>query len=160
MNEKDEEKKISQKIILKSKFKFFPRGLAEKKILTIFKFQWMAMIVAGKEYFRNSIVVWLVILSLFFNMANWGALKILIKPVDLPIILHYNVYFGVDVMGNWKGSFFSPILGLLLFLINFSLAFFFYKNKERIASYVLLIGGLMIQLGMLVYSISLIIINY
>lgn len=112
------------------------------------------------DYLRNSIGAWLVSLSLFFNLVNWIVLKIFIKPFDLPIILHYNVYFGVDIMGDWKESFFSPILGLFLFLINFSLALFFYAKKERIASHLLMISAVLIQLGLLVYSMSLIIINY
>lgn len=112
------------------------------------------------EYLKNKIVFWLLFFSILVNLANWIILKIFIQPVDLPIILHYNVYFGVDIFGNWKETFFSPAIGLILLLINFILASYFYKNKERVASYLLLIAALMIQCGMLVYSVSLIVINY
>lgn len=112
------------------------------------------------EYMRNRIVFWLLVFSLTINLANWLALKIFVQPVDLPIILHYNVYFGVDILGSWKEVFFSPAIGMILFLVNFLLAAYFYKSKERIISYLLLIAALMIQCGMLIYSISLIVINY
>jgi hypothetical protein len=112
------------------------------------------------NFFQNKLIIASIYLSFLFNLINWIILKIWVSPVDLPIILHYNVYFGVDVLGNWKNVFFSPILGLFLFSINLSLSIYFYKQKERIASYLLLLGNSMLQLCLLVYSISLIIINY
>jgi hypothetical protein len=112
------------------------------------------------EYLKNKIVFWLIVFSALVNITNWIMLRLFIQPVDLPMILHYNVYFGVDIFGNWKETFFSPIIGLILLLVNAVLGAHFYKNKERVASYLLLIGALMIQCGMLIYSISLIVINY
>lgn len=113
-----------------------------------------------REFLKNKIIFWLSIFAFIVNAANWLVLMIFIQPVDLPLILHYNVYFGVDIMGNWREVFFSPAIGIVLFIINFLLAFYFYKSRERIISYLLMIGTLMIQCGMLIYSISLIVINY
>lgn len=114
----------------------------------------------AQEYFRSHIVRWLLIFIAAANLANWAALKIFIQPVDLPIIIHYNVYFGVDMLGDWKNLFLMPAIGLVLCLINFSLSLYFYRRKERIASYLLLMATLMIQLSLLVASVSVIIINY
>lgn len=113
-----------------------------------------------QDFFRSKIVFWLIIFSLVANVTNWMGLWILVRPIDGNIILHYNVYFGVDMMGNWKLVFIMPSVGLLLFLINFFLALYFYHQKERIASYILLLASLMIQLSLLVASVSIIIINY
>lgn len=112
------------------------------------------------DFFQNNIVRWLSGMSLVVNLAIWIGLKVFIKPVDLPIILHYNVYFGVDMLGNWTQVFILPVLGLILFLINFSLAIHFYEQKERIASHILLMATMMLQLSLLVAAISVIIINY
>ena len=112
------------------------------------------------EYFQGHIVRWLLALIVVANLANWAALKIFIQPVDLPIIIHYNVYFGVDMLGDWKNLFLMPAIGLFLFLVNLSLSLYFYQRKERIASYLLLIATLMIQLSLIVASVSVIIINY
>ncbi len=112
------------------------------------------------DYFQSHIVRWLLVFIGVANLANWAALKIFIQPVDLPIILHYNVYFGVDMLGGWKNLFLLPATGLILFLINFFLSLYFYKRKERIAGYLLLIATLMIQLSLIVASVSAIIINY
>lgn len=114
----------------------------------------------AQEFFQSHIVVWLIILSLVANLVDWVVLKIFVKPVDFSLILHYNVYFGVDVMGGYREVFVLPVIGLGLFLINFWLALYFYRQKERIASYLLLMAALMIQLSLLVASASIIIINY
>jgi hypothetical protein len=113
-----------------------------------------------QEFFQSQVVVWLLGLSLAANLINWLILKIFIKAVDFPIIMHYNVYFGVDMLGTWKQTFILPIMGLILFSINGFLSLRFYKYKERIASHLLLMATLMIQLSLIVASLSVIIINY
>jgi hypothetical protein len=114
----------------------------------------------ANDFFRNKIVAWLAIGSFVANLAQWISLWIYVQPVDFPIIMHYNVYFGVDLLGNWKQVFILPLVGIILSIINFLLAIHFYNLKERIASYLLLIATMMIQLSLLVASISVIIINY
>ena len=116
--------------------------------------------VAGGDYFRNKVNAWLLALSLLANIANWVILAIFIRPTDNNIILHYNVYFGVDMMGSWKSVFVLPSVGLALFLINFFLSKYFYRNKEKVASYILLIALFMAQLSLLIATLSVIIINY
>lgn len=113
-----------------------------------------------QEFFKSHIAIWLLILSFLVNMINWIILWIWIEPVEFPIILHYNVYFGVDSVGDYRQVYILPLIGLILFLINLFLAMYFYAQKERIASYVLLMGILMIQLSLIVASASLILINY
>lgn len=113
-----------------------------------------------QAYFKNVIIAWLLILSLAANLANWIILKILIQPVDFSIILHYNVYFGVDLKGNYQQVFGIPLIGLFLFLINTSLSKYVYAKGERIASYLLLMAALIMQINLIVYSLSIILINY
>jgi len=114
----------------------------------------------AQEYFKNHIIIWLLILGFVSNLVNWIILKIFVKPVDYPIILHYNVYFGVDVTGNWKNVWILPMIGVIVFLTNFLLSIYFYKNEERIAGYLLLMATLMVQLSLVVASTSVILINY
>lgn len=113
-----------------------------------------------RDFFKSHIAIWLLIFGFFANMINWIILWIWIEPVEFPIILHYNVYFGVDSVGDYKQVYILPFIGLILFLINLFLAMYFYAQKERIASYVLLMGTLMIQLSLIVASASVILINY
>ncbi|MBD3248312.1 hypothetical protein GF382_03415 [Candidatus Falkowbacteria bacterium] len=46
------------------------------------------------------------------------------------IILHFNVDFGVDLIGNADQIFFMPILGLVIIVVNFFLLFAFLKNER------------------------------
>ena len=116
--------------------------------------------IKSNDFLSNKIILWLLILNFFVNISNWLILAIFMNKIDGNVILHYNVYFGVDNIGNWKMSFLMPFIGVILFFINLFLATFFYKNKERIASYVLLLGLFMAQMGLIVASVSVIIINY
>ena len=113
-----------------------------------------------QEYFQSHIVFWLLILSLVANIIDWLILKIWIKPVDFSIILHYNVYFGVDQIGSYRQVYLLPMIGLILFIINLVLSMFFYGQKKHIASYILLMATLMIQFSLIVASMSQILINY
>lgn len=114
----------------------------------------------AEDFFKSHISVRLLVLNLLFNLIDWSILFIYIKPVDFPIILHYNVYFGVDMLGEWQQVYLLPVIGLFLFIVNFSLSVYFYRGKERIASYLLLMAGMMIQLSLIIASVSVIIINY
>jgi len=114
----------------------------------------------SREYFSKPMVLWLLSLILLANLAEWTLLFIFIKPVDLPLILHYNVYFGVDVTGSWKQVYFLPAIGLFLFIVNWLLSLYFYKNQERVAAYLLLLAAFFIQLSLLIAAASVIMINY
>lgn len=114
----------------------------------------------SQEYFKNSLNIWFLIINLIINVANWLILLIFVKPVDFSVILHYNVYFGVDVIGDWRKIFFLPALGLFLFLLNFSLAIYFYKQEEKIAAYLLMLVSVLAQINLIIACVTLTLINY
>jgi hypothetical protein len=111
-------------------------------------------------YSDNPIILWLSITSLVANVANWIVLKIFVKPIEGDIILHYNVYFGVDSTGGYREIYFLPVAGIFILVFNFFLGVFFFKNKERIVSYVLLMAALMANLCLIIASATVILINY
>ena len=113
-----------------------------------------------KEFFRSKITLWLLALNIVSNAANWIAIAVFINRLDGDIILHYNVYFGVDSLGNWRQVFILPIIGLVILALNAVLAAYFYIRKERIASYILLLTAFMVQLSLIVAALSVIMINY
>ena len=114
----------------------------------------------SEDFFKNPIIVSLFLTSLALNIVSFISLAIWLKPTEYPIILHYNVYFGVDLIGNWKQAYMTPAMGFFFIGINSFLAYHFFKRKERIASYVLLIAAFLIQLSILIVSSSIILINY
>ncbi len=114
----------------------------------------------AQEFFHNSLVQWVLIGAIFVNLVNWAILAYFIRPVDFPIILHYNVYFGVDLIGSWWQVFFLPLMGTLILIINLILAYFFFKQKERVASHLLLLSAFVIQAGISIAVASIVLINY
>jgi hypothetical protein len=102
----------------------------------------------------------MLIVSLLVNAFNWGAIAYFIRPVDFPIILHYNVYFGVDVIGAWWQVYFLPLIGLVILSVNTLLGYLFYQQKERIVAHLLLLATFIVQIGISVAVASLLLINY
>ncbi|MEI8344266.1 MAG: hypothetical protein WCF93_04940 [Candidatus Moraniibacteriota bacterium] len=113
-----------------------------------------------QEYFRSGLIQWVLIGSLILNVANWCSIAFFIRPVDFPIILHYNVYFGVDVIGSWWQMYFVPFIGLLILLVNAVLGFLFYQRKERIAAHLLMLATFIVQIGISIAVASLLLMNY
>ena len=114
----------------------------------------------AQEYFRSPLVQWVVIGALILNAINWIAIAFFLRPVDFPIILHYNVYFGVDVIGRWWQVYFLPLIGLIILLINSSLGFLFYGQKERIVAHLLMLATFIVQIVITIAVASLLLINY
>lgn len=113
-----------------------------------------------REFFHSSLVQWMIIGSLFLNVANWGLVAFFNRPVDFPIILHYNVYFGVDVIGAWWQVYFLPAIGLIILLINAILGFLFYNQKERMVAHLLMLASFIVQIIMTIAVSTLLMINY
>lgn len=112
------------------------------------------------EFFRSSLVHWVLIGTIFVGIANWAALIVYIRPIDLPIVLHYNVYLGVDIIGDWWQMYFLPIIADIFFAVNTFLAYVFYQKKERLAAYIFLLASFFVQAGVLIAIAGLVMINY
>ena len=111
-------------------------------------------------FLNDKINFWLVILMFLGNIINWLILLVFLKPATENIILHYNVYFGVDMTGKRSLAYIMPAVGLLLIMINSYLAGYFHRNNETIAGYILLVAAFMAQISLIIASFSVIIINY
>ena len=114
----------------------------------------------AQEFFRNSLIHWTAIAAIFLNLANWVFLAIFVHPVNYELILHYNVYFGIDITHPWWEAYLIPTVGSILLLVNFLLAYHFYDQKERVASYLLLLTSIMAQAGLIIASVAVVIVNY
>ncbi|HPN54867.1 MAG TPA: hypothetical protein PLB52_02935 [Candidatus Moranbacteria bacterium] len=113
-----------------------------------------------QEFFQSGIVHWVFIGALILNLVNWGLIAYFIRPVDFPIILHYNVYFGVDVIGDWWQVYYLPLIGLIILLANTILGYLFYKQKERIVAHLLMLATFIAQIGVTIAVSCLLMINY
>jgi hypothetical protein len=114
----------------------------------------------SQEFFASGLVHWVFIGSFILNAVNWGLIAFFIRPVDFPIILHYNVYFGVDVIGDWWQIYYLPIIGLVILAANTLLGYLFYQQKERIVAHLLMLATFIVQIAILVAVACLLMINY
>jgi len=112
------------------------------------------------DFFKNPIVFFLLAIILFLNAVSFIILSIFIKKTSSLVILHYNVYFGVDLIGDWWQIYIMPVMGVFFALINIFLAKYFYQQEERIGAYCLMLASLFVEVGIIIASISMILINY
>jgi hypothetical protein len=111
-------------------------------------------------FFKDSLVIWLIVGDVFFNILHFIFLLYFVKKVDFPIILHYNVYFGVDLFASWYWIFLMPALSFLIFFINLAIGFLFYEREEKLAGYLMLFISIIAQCGFAIASASIAMINY
>lgn len=114
----------------------------------------------GATFFENMIVRFSLTGALLFQIVAWVLTIVFIPSDQSGVILHYNVYFGVDLIGDGIQTYLVPAVGLVLGLVNMSLARWFYIHKERVVSYILLLGLIMIEFGLALASGSVVLVNY
>ncbi|MBI4280668.1 hypothetical protein HY628_00545 [Candidatus Uhrbacteria bacterium] len=74
------------------------------------------------------------------------------------VALHYNIYFGIDLVGPWQGIFLPAVIGLAAFLLNL-LGILLLYDRKRILAYLLAGGTVFLQALLLVASIFIVLLN-
>jgi hypothetical protein len=110
-------------------------------------------------YWTDPAVFFSLVPAIAANLGMWALIWFSVTPTDQPIILHYNVYFGVDAIGDWRGVFVLPGIAAALLVVNAVISRFFYY-KERLASYLFAAMALVAQLLAAVGLGSVILINF
>lgn len=111
-----------------------------------------------KEFFENITNRILIISSLALNIGLFLFFYFFIKQNNIPIVLHYNVNWGVDYLGEVKSLFILPVVGIIIFLLNGSLAIKLWKNN-RILSYFLTVVIFLTHFFLVINGIALYLIN-
>ncbi len=73
--------------------------------------------------------IYLILIALLQALIWWQAIGIRQKVSGDLLILHYNIDFGVDLIGAPQKIFYYPVAGLLLALLNIILAAIFINRK-------------------------------
>ena len=120
----------------------------------------VALAEAGISFFSNTLVRILIVFGLLLIGTSFSILAYFIRPTETPLVFHYNVYFGVDLLGAWWQTYIFSVLGIFFFLEHLLLAWYFYRRTERIAAYLLLLASGLLNLGLLIASVSVAAINY
>ena len=112
-------------------------------------------------FWQDRLVRYNILAALILQAGLWFLIFFKIMPLanELDFLsLHYNIYFGIDLIGNWYRIFYIPAAGLLFLIINIVLIFFLYK-KERFLSYFVAACSTLISLGLAVALLLITLLN-
>ena len=133
--------------------------IALRRIIILKKFLASGLkLVTFKSYWKNKIIMSIFFLSCFMNISLWVFLFKNQKSSDLPIILHYNLFFGVDCLGGYNEIYLIPTVGAIIIIINTVLGYLLYE-RERLASYFLAFNIFIVQLFLLLAGYLIVKIN-
>lgn len=111
-------------------------------------------------YWHNAIVHWVVIATIVLCLGATMLLLFFVHPSDAPIRLQYNVFFGTSLHAPWWQAYLLPGMGFAFFLIDTLIGYVLYASKERVAAYIILLGGLFAQIALLIAVCSIVVNNY
>lgn len=109
------------------------------------------------KIFQNRLHAALFFVGLPLNIILWLIIFIYVKPVVEPIPLHYNIYFGIDLLDYWYKFFYLPAVGLIILAGNLILSAYLSRHDDLIAYFFIISAGA-IQLILILASV--LIINY
>ena len=115
---------------------------------------------SGYTFYNNTLVRSVLAAILILQIVGFGLLAFFVRSQQSIVIVHYNVYFGVDIIGAWGQIFMVPSIALIFSLANIFLAQWFYNQRERFASYVLLLTTTLVSVGSVIACASIAFINY
>lgn len=93
------------------------------------------MLFPPKLYLKDRwILLPLVVIAATQAFAWWYVIS-KIRPTGEQLFLHYNIIFGVDLVGEWWKLWLLPLGGLVLWLVNFLLSYFFYNHNRFLARF-------------------------
>ena len=109
-------------------------------------------------FFKDKIIKISLILSLIFNLLTWVLFYFRIPIQVEPIVMRYNIYVGINLIGEWWQIYYLSGFGLLIILLNFILAKKIFK-KDKLPAQWLAIVCLICQLIILTYGVLIVIMN-
>ena len=107
-----------------------------------------------KLFFVRIYLIFTVLCNLLLWLLSWLVMVNINQELS---ILHYNIIFGIDYIGDPHRIFFLPAFGLAMALINMLLSLWLFK-REKLLAHLLMLSALVfhIFLGLSLYSIYLI----
>lgn len=86
-----------------------------------------------KLYLRDPWIFGPLTASFILQAAQWWYIAANVRSTADQIFLHYNIIFGIDLIGPWWKIFLPPAAGLAFLAINFFLSFFLYRFDRLLA---------------------------
>jgi hypothetical protein len=111
-------------------------------------------------YWHNAIIHWIIIAVVFINLGVVILFAFYIHPSDIPLRLQYNVFFGTSLHTPWWQAYLLPIMGMIFFVVDLIIGYVLYNAKERVASYIVLLGAFFANLALLIAALSIVLNNF
>ncbi|PIY97283.1 MAG: hypothetical protein COY66_00090 [Candidatus Kerfeldbacteria bacterium CG_4_10_14_0_8_um_filter_42_10] len=111
-----------------------------------------------REPLRSKFFSLNLLFSIFLNIGIWGLIYFFIIPNSEPVSLHYNIYFGIDLIGEWYKVYFISLSGLIIILVNYLVSAIIYSEK-KVLSYLIIGFTALIQMLLALAAILVILIN-
>lgn len=117
-------------------------------------------IASFQAFFRNTSHWLSMSVSGLFALFSFGIIWYSIGNREATIVLHYNVYFGIDVLGEWWQAYFIPLSGVGIWAVHIFLAFTFFQSGKHTLSQIALSSLLFLEGMVLVASVAIGLVNY
>ncbi|PIR02923.1 MAG: hypothetical protein COV60_03080 [Candidatus Magasanikbacteria bacterium CG11_big_fil_rev_8_21_14_0_20_43_7] len=111
-----------------------------------------------KLYLKKKPNIILLCISVGLNIAAWMWLGLNIRPALGQVFLHYNILFGVDLVGSWYNVFALPLAGIFIIFCNATLGWRLYK-QDPFATYVLQGIAIFVNVLLLISTALLVFLN-
>lgn len=92
----------------------------------------------------------LVILATIITLAHWILLIITIDTQVPAVVLHYNIYFGIDQLGSWRQAFNLPLISTVILLIDWLVAIWLMRRDHWLAYGLLWVGMVVSALALVI----------
>lgn len=101
---------------------------------------------SAKDMWTERIALWPILISGLFILLAWLGAFLIVRTVgDNLAILHYNVIFGVDLIGDVRRVLFMPAFSSLVFCLNLFLAIALFGKKDKLAANLLMYSSLAVN---------------
>lgn len=107
---------------------------------------------------KDPLLLTLGALALLANAISWGILLWKVPSTEETVFLHYNIYFGIDLAGEWKQIFWIPGSGLVVWAVN-SLFTLWSQSIDRLVKIIFLLTTLLFEIMLIVASIFIVLLN-
>ncbi|MBL7057859.1 hypothetical protein ISS03_00835 [Patescibacteria group bacterium] len=98
---------------------------------------------------RNSYIRYLCYVAILINLLNWLSSYYIVSRIDHDLmILHYNVKFGIDYIGEVGKIYNFPLVGFIVILVNLSI-YLFSKRDYKFLGYTLLVVSILVNIFIL-----------
>lgn len=109
-------------------------------------------------FLKDSIIKYTVLAAMVLIIAQIITVVLGIKPAEEAISLHYTTYLGVDFLGAWYLVYLIPIASFLFLVLNGIFAFYLI-HREKLLSYLLMIGAVLAAVFLLIQAVLLVMLN-